>query len=378
MGSNRMESDYNSVTEQAGIYAGNRGFDIYTEGNTNLKGGIIDSKAGKENNNLNTGTLTFSDIDNKAEYDTKGYGFSYSGLTNEEKKQGNRPVMQGDKGFIPAIPMASGDEDESSTHSAVADGTITIRNKEQQKQNIENLRRETQNTLNKLDKIFDKEKIEEKQELAGLFSELSFNAIHNLSKNWTEEQKVMAHALVGYVSGELAGSKSSFSNALAAGVNKFVTEEILKDEKTRLHYAKHPEELQWISAALGAAIGQMAGGDATSGASIAASGTKNNRLNEEDFEQYKERMQNAKSYAERQAIYDEYYQKDVANEKIYDENMKNPEFYNEVEWIKKAVPDLKEYKGWHPLTRVSYGLSLCVGCIYVTDLYYTQKSSSQL
>ena len=89
----------------------------------------------------------------------------------------------------------------------------------------------------------------------------------------------MAHALVGYVSGELAGSKSSFSNALAAGVNKFVTEEILKDEKTRLHYKEHPEELQWISAALGAAIGQMAGGDATSGASISASGTKNNRLN---------------------------------------------------------------------------------------------------
>lgn len=100
-----------------------------------------------------------------------------------------------------------------------------------------------------------------------------------------ENVNIMVHALVGYVSGELAGSKSSFSNALAAGVNKFVTEEILKDEKTRLHYKEHPEELQWISAALGAAIGQMAGGDATSGASIAASGTKNNWLYRDEQEE---------------------------------------------------------------------------------------------
>ena len=89
---NTMESDYNSVTDQAGIYAGSRGFDINVEGNTGLKGAVIDSKAGYENNTLNTGTLSFDDIDNKAEYDTKGYGFSYSGLTNEEKKQSDRPL----------------------------------------------------------------------------------------------------------------------------------------------------------------------------------------------------------------------------------------------------------------------------------------------
>ena len=344
-GTNKMESDYESVSEQAGIYAGSRGFDIYTEGNTDLKGGIIDSKATADKNNLDTGTLTFNDIDNKAEYDTKGYGFSYSGLTNEEKKQGNRPVMQGDKGFIPAIPMASGDEEESTTHSAIAEGTITIRNKEQQKQNVENLRRETKNTLNKLDKIFDKEKIEEKQELAGQFSELSFNAIHNLSKNWSEEQKVLAHSAVGYISGELANSKNSFSTALTAGVNKFVTEEILKDEKTRLHYKEHPEELQWLSAALGAAIGQMVGGDATSGASIAASGTKNNRLNEEEFEQYKKELAEAKSTAEIMAIFEKYKDIDVGHEKELQEALKDQDFYDGLAQALKENPDLKEYQG---------------------------------
>lgn len=78
------------------------------------------------------------------------------------------------------------------------------------------------------------------------------------------------------VSGELADSKNSFSTALTAGVNKFVTEEILKNEKTYKHYREHPEQLQWISATVGAVAGSMVSGDATSGASIATKGTKDN------------------------------------------------------------------------------------------------------
>ena len=40
-----MTSDYASVTEQAGLYAGAEGFDITTKGNTTLEGAVIDSKA---------------------------------------------------------------------------------------------------------------------------------------------------------------------------------------------------------------------------------------------------------------------------------------------------------------------------------------------
>ena len=47
---NEMDSDYKSVTEQAGIYAGNKGFDINVAGNTDLKGAVIDSKATKDKN----------------------------------------------------------------------------------------------------------------------------------------------------------------------------------------------------------------------------------------------------------------------------------------------------------------------------------------
>lgn len=54
----KINSNYQSVTDQAGIYAGKDGFDINVKGNTDLKGAVIDSKAPAEKNQLTTGTLT--------------------------------------------------------------------------------------------------------------------------------------------------------------------------------------------------------------------------------------------------------------------------------------------------------------------------------
>ena len=73
------DSTYISVTKQAGIYAGKEGYDIQVKNNTRLKGAIIDSKAPAEKNKLTTGTLTWENIDNKAEYKTGGHGISYNG-----------------------------------------------------------------------------------------------------------------------------------------------------------------------------------------------------------------------------------------------------------------------------------------------------------
>ena len=67
---------YKSVTEQAGIYAGKEGFDIKVENNTDLKGAVIASEADADKNTLTTGTISFSDIKNEAEYDTKGIGMT--------------------------------------------------------------------------------------------------------------------------------------------------------------------------------------------------------------------------------------------------------------------------------------------------------------
>ena len=44
-----------------------------------FKGAVIDSQAEKEKNRITTGTLTWENIDNKAEYKTGGHGISYNG-----------------------------------------------------------------------------------------------------------------------------------------------------------------------------------------------------------------------------------------------------------------------------------------------------------
>ena len=64
----KMDSKYRSVEEQTGLFAGNQGFDINVGKHTQLDGAVISSTAEAKNNQLDTGTLGFSDIHNYAEY----------------------------------------------------------------------------------------------------------------------------------------------------------------------------------------------------------------------------------------------------------------------------------------------------------------------
>ncbi|NBC81722.1 hemagglutination protein, partial [Enterobacter asburiae] len=48
----RMDSDYASVKEQTGIFAGSGGFDITVGGHTQLDGAVIASTATADNNRL--------------------------------------------------------------------------------------------------------------------------------------------------------------------------------------------------------------------------------------------------------------------------------------------------------------------------------------
>ncbi|WP_302565690.1 two-partner secretion domain-containing protein [Acinetobacter baumannii] len=70
-----VKAHYASVQDQAGIYAGDDGYQIKVNKNTDLKGAIITSTQTAENlkkNSLDTGTLTSSNIQNVTEYDAKG------------------------------------------------------------------------------------------------------------------------------------------------------------------------------------------------------------------------------------------------------------------------------------------------------------------
>lgn len=256
----KIDSNYKSVTDQSGIYAGTEGFDINVGENTDLKGGIIFSEAEKDKNKISTGTLTFEDIRNKADYKAGGAGI---------KVNKNNDADYNEKGITPDIGMPASGEAESTTKATISKGTIEIRDKENQKQDINKLNRDTQNSLNKLGEIFDKTKIEERQELANLFGELAYNEIHYM--DGSNEQKALYHAVVGGIMSKLTGG-DFLAGATSAGINKLVIEEV----KKAANY--EPDKMQWVSAALGAVVAEFVSGNAQAGASAAASGTKNNEV----------------------------------------------------------------------------------------------------
>lgn len=256
----KIDSNYKSVTDQSGIYAGTEGFDINVGENTDLKGGIIFSEAEKDKNKISTGTLTFEDIRNKADYKVGGAGI---------KVNKNNDADYNEKGITPDIGMPASGEAESTTKATISKGTIEIRDKENQKQDINKLNRDTQNSLNKLGEIFDKTKIEERQELANLFGELAYNEIHYM--DGSNEQKALYHAVVGGIMSKLTGG-DFLAGATAAGINKLVIEEV----KKAANY--DPDKMQWVSAALGAVVAEFVSGNPQAGGSVAASGTKNNAV----------------------------------------------------------------------------------------------------
>ena len=268
----KIDSNYESVTDQSGIYAGKEGFDIRVGANTDLKGGIISSTADADKNKLSTGTLTFEDIQNKADYKAGGVGI---------KVNKNNDAEYNEKGITPDIGMPASGEAESTTKATISKGAIEIRDKENQKQDINKLNRDNANSLNKLGEIFDKTKIEERQELANLFGELAYNEIHKLAdKNgWKEgsPEKNALHALVGGIMSELTGN-GFLAGASASAINEMV------QKKLSEQFEGEPDKHQWASAIIGGVVSQIVAGNVQAGTSTAASGTKNNYLFRDQIE----------------------------------------------------------------------------------------------
>ena len=255
----KIDSNYKSVTDQSGIYAGKEGFEINVGENTDLKGGIISSEAEKDKNKISTGTLTYEDIKNKADYKAGSIGINVDTSKNAKKK---------DAGVTPNIGVGAKGNAESVTKATVSEGEIEIRDKENQKQDLVGLNRDTKNSLNKLGEIFDKTKVEERQELAGLFGELAYNQIHDMKAS--NEQKVLYHALVGSILEKISNG-DYISGASSAAINKIVVKEIEK------FAGEDPYLIQWLSAGVGAAVGSF-WNNIQVAASITVSGTKNNLL----------------------------------------------------------------------------------------------------
>ena len=288
-GKTNTDSAYESVTKQAGIYAGQEGYDIQVKNNTRLKGAIIDSKAPAEKNKLTTGTLTWENIDNKAEYKAKASGITVS--THAISKLNPLGL-----GYVPTIPVKG--KAGSTTYAAIADSIITTTKEKTDKE----ISHDTANALNTLSEIFDKKKIEEKQEYVNILSQVGYRLIGDIAghkenelnkkaekarkennsilaekyekeaKKWSESgtNRIAMHGIMGALVSKEAGAGMT-KGLTGAGLNALLQKELGK--------IKDPEVHKMASAA----IGYLAGGK--TGAAIAWQATTFNYLTHEQKKQ---------------------------------------------------------------------------------------------
>ena len=305
-GKTNTDSTYESVTKQAGIYAGKEGYDIQVKNNTRLKGAVIDSKAPAEKNKLTTGTLTWENIDNKAEYKTKASGITVS--TNAVSKLNPLGL-----GYVPTVPVKG--KAGSTTYAAIADSIITTTKEKTDKE----ISHETANALNTLSEIFDKKKIEEKQEYVNILSQVGYRLIGDIAghkenelykkaekarkennsilaekyekeaKKWSESgtNRIAMHGIMGALVSKEAGAGMT-KGLTGAGLNALLQKELGK--------IKDPEVHKMASAA----IGYLAGGK--TGAAIAHQATTFNYLTHEQYKQYLDDMKNAKTEEEKKRL----------------------------------------------------------------------------
>ncbi|MGE4802896.1 VENN motif pre-toxin domain-containing protein [Yersinia hibernica] len=161
-----LHSNYDSVQEQTGIFAGKGGFDITVGEHTQLDGAVIASTADKSKNSLDTGTLGFSNIENKADFKAEHQGGSLStgGPVGSD--------LLSNLGGVVLSGLGNDGHAEGTTQAAIADGTITIRDTDKQQQNVDDLSRDTDNANGSIGPIFDKEKEQNRLREAQLIGEI--------------------------------------------------------------------------------------------------------------------------------------------------------------------------------------------------------------
>ena len=177
------DSHYASVTDQAGIYAGDGGYNVQVNNATTLTGGIIKGSPDKSKNKLSSNSLKMNDIQNKASYSAKTSGYSLS----TTKRSKNNPI--GITGS-PKMGIPVKGNSKSTTHSAISEGIIEIAEKE----SLEKINHDTEQALNKLAPIFDKKTVEEKQILLSKISDHGYKLIGDIAVSEQKKYVILAES----------------------------------------------------------------------------------------------------------------------------------------------------------------------------------------
>jgi len=162
----KIHSNWQSVNEQTGIFAGRGGFDVTVGEHTQLNGAVIGSTGAADKNRLETGTLGFSNIENHADYkaEHQSVGMSTGGSIGSQ--------FAGNMANGLLAGMNSSGSASSTTKAAVSEGTLVIRDGANQTQNVADLSRDAAGANPGLDKIFDREKEQRRMETVQQLAEI--------------------------------------------------------------------------------------------------------------------------------------------------------------------------------------------------------------
>ncbi len=166
----KINSDFESVVEQTGVFAGKQGFDIRVGEHTQLNGAVLAGSEDAGKNHLSTGTLGWNDLVNRAEYKVESQSVGISGSGDSTKGFSSIAAMTSLGG------SNSSGSASSTTFASIGAGDIEIRNTAGQQQGLVSLHRDPTQAVNGLSPIFDKQKELERMQEAQLIGEVGQQA----------------------------------------------------------------------------------------------------------------------------------------------------------------------------------------------------------
>ncbi|NHV11397.1 filamentous hemagglutinin N-terminal domain-containing protein [Cronobacter turicensis] len=169
----KMHSSLDSVAEQSGIFAGKQGFDVSVGNHTQLTGAVIGSTAAADKNRLETGTLGFTDIGNKADYKVSHKGGTIGAGTGSGSLIGLASSGLSAVSGAMLSGLGSSGHASGTTQSAVSEGTIVIRDKAGQQQDVASLSRDVANANDTVSPIFNKEKEQKRLQIAQMTGDIA-------------------------------------------------------------------------------------------------------------------------------------------------------------------------------------------------------------
>lgn len=168
----KINSDFESVVEQTGVFAGKQGFDVRVGEHTQLNGVVLAGSEDAGKNHLSTGTLGWNDLVNRAEYKVESQSVGISGSGDSTKGFSSIAAMTS----LGGSNSNSSGSASSTTFASIGAGDIEIRNTAGQQQDLVSLHRDPTLAVNRLSPIFDKQKELARMQEAQLIGEVGKQA----------------------------------------------------------------------------------------------------------------------------------------------------------------------------------------------------------